>query len=133
MYATQTNYSCVSCQSPCGYCTSLTVCITCLNGFYLSNSSCVVECPAGYTGVNQLCQVCLGNCATCSGSTTLCNSCKSNTYFMSANNSCVNSCGTGLYIDYLTQSCIACTSPCKTCTNTSDTCLSCTVGILYNN
>lgn len=133
MYPTLTNYSCLACVSPCEYCISRTSCTSCLNGFFLANTSCNTVCPSGYTGVERVCQVCMGNCATCTETTTKCTSCKVDTYFLSVSNSCVTSCGTGLFIDYLTRTCVTCSAPCKTCTNTSDTCLSCITGILYNN
>lgn len=133
MYPASSNYTCLLCQSPCEYCTSATVCTTCLTGFFLFNNSCPTVCPSGYTGINRVCMVCLGNCATCTGTVNTCLTCKPDTYLMDLNSSCVTSCGTGLFIDYLDRKCVTCSPPCKTCTNTSDTCLSCTTGILFNN
>lgn len=98
----------------------------------MSGNSCLTVCPFGYTGINKLCQACLGNCATCQDIVTKCLSCKTDTYLLASSFTCVTTCGTGLYIDYLNRICVACTDPCRTCVNSTDTCLSCTTGILYN-
>lgn len=44
---------CSSCQSPCVECESLSVCVTCIEGYFLLTGSgaCVVECPTGMAGV----------------------------------------------------------------------------------
>jgi hypothetical protein len=131
-FAYASNNTCLSCISPCEYCSTLTNCLSCLNGFFYHNQSCNIACPAGYAGVNRICQPCSGNCATCINSTTICETCLSNTYKYQLNNSCVSSCGNGLYVDIPSQTCVYCTAPCKTCVNAATICLSCLTGALYN-
>ena len=111
----------------------MTVCTTCLNGFFFEDGGCPTSCKSGFTGINRVCQACSGNCQTCENQTTTCLTCVAGTYLFTLNNSCVSDCGEGLYVDVLIAQCVACQSPCKTCVNSSSTCLSCETGVLYNN
>lgn len=130
-YANSSNYQCTACNSPCSLCAGAAVCLSCINGTALYNSSCLSACPSGFAAVNLICQACTNNCKTCINATNICLSCNSGSYFLSSSSSCVTSCKPSLFIDYTTQSCVGCTSPCNTCINSSTTCLSCLTGFLY--
>jgi hypothetical protein len=79
----------------------------------------------GYVGLSGVCQPCINNCQTCSGSQSTCKTCLNSTYLVTANSSCASSCDPGLFIDSFAQTCVSCTSPCKTCKSAADYCLSC--------
>lgn len=48
---------CRKCQSECKKCSSISVCTTCKNGFYLHQASCLQKCPSG-TFPNSELQIC---------------------------------------------------------------------------
>jgi hypothetical protein len=57
LYLDSSTNSCTICPSPCATCLSISICYTCTNSF-LYNSSCVLACPFGYYGFNNMCLVC---------------------------------------------------------------------------
>ena len=48
-YADTATSTCRPCVEPCITCSTLTLCDTCVNGYYLYESRCLLECPLGYT------------------------------------------------------------------------------------
>ncbi|KRX07476.1 Insulin-like growth factor binding protein, N-terminal [Pseudocohnilembus persalinus] len=130
---------CISCDVSCATCTSLAVCQSCNNGYYLYNNSCQATCPDGYYPDNNLneCVICNSACLTCTGSSnTDCIDCQTTPqyYFMSSDSTCYATCPTGYYPSDTTnpKSCQQCTSGCATCTSNSD-CQSCSSGYYLAN
>lgn len=123
---------CLSCVSPCGNCTALSVCTSCLPAFFYYNSSCVTDsnCPSGTFADNSTytCVTCIAPCLTCqyqSGST--CLSCKSGYLYYPPNNTCLLVCPGGYFNN--SGTCEACVAPCSTCTSVSF-CTGCQVNYL---
>ena len=69
---------CQSCHPSCLSCTgsSASDCLHCEQPFYLHNSQCIQECPAGFFGSRGRCLPCPHGCQSCS-SYTSCNQCSS--------------------------------------------------------
>ncbi len=104
--------TCVACESPCNDCTSKTICVSCISPFYMSNASCVSQCPSTTTIPNDAtrkCDSCSSICATCSGNVNNCTSCSATAAFY--NGSCVSSCPPPLVIN--TGQCGSCDTLCK--------------------
>lgn len=61
---TNTNISeCMICTVPCQTCTNSTNCISCNNGFYLHEGSCITACPIKYyADASGICNRCYGMC-----------------------------------------------------------------------
>lgn len=80
-YGNTTTYKCEACDSQCITCYGygITKCISCngANGYYLQNTTCVLDCDPGYYKNSTLfqCLKCQGLCSTCLGSATTCTGC----------------------------------------------------------
>lgn len=127
-YANQINYECTPCVSPCFDCSSLSICKSCATGFSLYLTSCLADCPSGFTSIASVCVACTSPCMTCSTSQTTCTSCLgglSPQLFLTST-FCViaNQCPATTYANLTTNKCTDCIAPCSTCTNAS-ACLSC--------
>lgn len=84
---------CLSCIYPCETCSKdLSVCNSCLSGFFLSDGQCLRTCPTGTRPVNGVC------------------SCASGIFLDGA---CVSSCPSGY--TRVGNSCRRCISPCTEC------------------
>lgn len=58
--------SCLPCTMPCASCvTSVTFCLTCIDGYNFHNNTCVATCPAPYHSITALCLKCIPACLTC--------------------------------------------------------------------
>ncbi|KAF7323850.1 Growth factor receptor domain-containing protein [Mycena kentingensis (nom. inval.)] len=119
---------CTSCKIP-NFTTASTInqlqCTGCVTGFFLSNGTCVPQCPSG-TFVspddNFTCTLCDSSCTTCTGSSTFCLSCASNQ--LAANGKCVPSCPSNTFS--ASGSCVGCHSDCASCTGSAfNQCSSC--------
>lgn len=121
---------------------------------YLSNSSCVSECPVKYYSLSlpneiislsqktiennyndyvvlkgETCLLCGNNCDYCSSTNSNnCTDCSSN-YFKNNDNTCVSQCAEGLYSDKITKTCKLCSDNCYTCSNSTEFCTSCSTQI----
>lgn len=132
-FASTANYTCAACVSPCSTCTALTLCASCVSGYFLYQQSCLTACPAGYAGFTGICSACQSPCRTCSPSTGDCTSCLTSLsppMFLTGA-SCVlgSNCPTLTYPNQTNNECVSCVMPCQTCTS-STTCLTCIAG--YN-
>jgi hypothetical protein len=129
-YANTTDYVCYQCISPCQTCISLTQCQTCAASYSIYQSSCLSECPAGYTAIASQCIICQSPCRTCSTSTTTCTSCLDTLTpeLFLAGTACVeaSNCPTLTYANLTNNQCTSCTLPCQTCTS-STACMSCLI------
>ena len=70
---------CLQCHSNCSSCFGGgdNQCLTCANGFYFFNNSCVKQCPFGmFVDKTGRCQVCSLSCEGCGGEATNCTKCK---------------------------------------------------------
>jgi len=96
-YPDTTSGSCLSCVSPCHKCSSLTLCLSCLDSsLFLVNSTCVG---------------CLSPCLTCATSRNNCTSCDIlSSFSIFHNNQCLSACPSGTYISAFR--CVACVIPC---------------------
>lgn len=116
--------SCTHCVPPCATCTDVAICLSCVPGTFLYNSSCLNNCPSGLTvenPVNHECDFCDALCATCSGSITTCTSCFGVKLLYL--NQCIDSCPAPLVPQNGT--CGPCDSNCETCVTDQFTCTSC--------
>ena len=131
-FANTSTATCDNCQSPCELCTSLSVCLTCASGFFLFNSSCSNTCPsAHYVPLDKQCQPCVGNCLTCSGTTSHCLSCNNGTYLYAPSATCDTTCPDGLFGNLTSGECGGCESPCSVCSVTTSNCTSCVSGKFF--
>ena len=124
-------------------------CQSCYTGTYLSVSTCITACPAGYypsTSAPWTCLACVSPCATCTGAlNTNCLTCISSQYLLPAHgsvtNTCVSTCPNGWYPRTDTNFCGLCYAPlgeeieraCLTCSGGYNTnCTSCSTGTYFN-
>ena len=118
-YPDGTTSSCQPCNSPCLTCTSATACLSCVNGYMLSGTSCSTSCSSGFffsTTAND-CQACLLNCLACTNAI-FCQKCQAGNYIKTINstaNECVSNCGNQMYANSVGGSCMACIYPCLNC------------------
>ncbi len=90
--------TCQQCQAPCLKCSELVTCTSCVNSYFLFQSTtCLTACPSRYVGINKICEACLSPCKTCVDSTTKCMTCDSGYFYLAATNECLVDCGVGLY------------------------------------
>lgn len=117
--------TCSPCISPCSSCTSETVCLSCVQGYW-NGTNCAAACPAGTyaNSFNNSCEACVG-CLTCNLSPTTCTSCSGGLILFDS--ACISTCGSGYYQSGTT--CLRCVSPCSSCTSSTQ-CLSCSIGYL---
>jgi proprotein convertase subtilisin/kexin type 5 len=132
-YANNLLSQCSDCQAPCVTCTSQAACLSCNSTTSLYQTSCLTNCPSGFTSIAQVCVSCLTPCQTCSTSQTTCTSCLSSispSVFLTGS-ACViaANCPLNTYPNSTNNQCTACVPPCLSCT-TSSSCISCISG--YN-
>ena len=129
-YLNSTN-QCESCPSPCGNCSSESICLDCVlradhnatdstceciqnSTYHETTNTCECTAGYGYNSTNDTCEVCEDpNCADCSSNLTECEVCKYSYYLNSTNQ------------------CESCPSPCGNCTSESN-CSDCVLGADYN-
>ncbi|EGR34389.1 hypothetical protein IMG5_013570 [Ichthyophthirius multifiliis] len=125
------NRTCTLCDNSCTQCTSLSICQSCNQGFYLNNSICVQECPVGKFKNNsdRTCTSCDSSCFSCT-SLSLCQSCNQGFYL--ENVSCIQECPIGKFKNNPDRTCIQCDTSCSSCTSTT-LCQSCNQGFYLDN
>ena len=128
-------FSCSPCESPCVTCTTATYCLSCIDGYMVSNGQCGTSCPPGYyfDTTASACAACSSECLVCT-SAIFCQLCSANHYISSTNsthNQCTASCPSGSFANALLGACQSCIYPCQTCSSTLD-CLSCQAGALHS-
>lgn len=115
------------CDASCLVCTDVsnTTCTKCATGYWLTNTTCDFDCPAGYyqntNGTNN-CLPCNSSCAECTNKTT-CTVCKPT--FVLFNATCLSSCPGGYYYDSGTIQCELCLTNCSLCTGNPTPCQAC--------
>lgn len=129
-YVDATTNACQDCNVACNSCYGTTAarCTSCKNVssvvYYLYGSSCLADCPSGYTKNSTInkCDICsITNCAQCVSSTT-CTQCVSG-YILALDANNIQKC---------IQSCSQLNTPIQTYITTSNfTCISCSSSILY--
>lgn len=115
--------SCDNCQLPCGNCSSLNYCLSCISSF-LYNGSCYNSslCPVGTfaDSTNNNCSGCTNNCSSCSYSSVNCTACSTPLFYYNAQ--CLSVCPSQMYGSGTI--CVNCSNPCGNCSNATF-CLSC--------
>jgi proprotein convertase subtilisin/kexin type 5 len=130
-YFDLTTRQCLNCSSTCYTCKGplVTDCLSCYPDYYLSQGSCLSQCPYGYYASSTYrCEACSPNCANCQGSSTNCSACPTGGYLQLANgvSSCTVDCLAGYYRDTQSQTCSPCHSSCLNCTGKYPSqCISC--------
>ena len=120
---------CHKCDSSCSTCSGegLGKCLTCHQGSYLSDKTCVAVCPPLTFGDDQTlsCLSCHSSCQTCSGSSQNdCQTCLSPLYLN--NGKCVESCLPGFYPSQERSICEVCHHSCSQCHGPGERdCVSC--------
>lgn len=111
---------CQICPSSCSICTSLTLCTSCVLGFYLQNGACVTGCTLIYYA-NPTTRACVV-------------SSQCNPYFgINSTHTCAPGCPTGQFPNTQYYRCDSCASTCVSCTSLGN-CLGCvTDSISANN
>lgn len=84
----QATQKCITCNSNCLTCTSLTQCTSCKTGLFMHNGQCLTTCPSGMyaDSTTKTCINCVDlNCAVCSSLSqgSQCSACKSAYLFVS--------------------------------------------------
>ena len=103
------------CDSNCATCSNFAInCTSCVGNLNLDNNICILNCPAGKIGLNNLCQACNSTvyfCKTCWTTQTYCTSCVLATpaVFLSLGY-CVTTCPNYTYPDAANRSCEPCTA-----------------------
>ncbi len=61
------NKFCQVCQTPCKNCVNTTMCLSCVNGYFFYNYTCVTSCPDGYykNSSSNICDICISPCKKC--------------------------------------------------------------------
>ena len=127
-YKNSSDHVCHACSLRCQLCfDNSTFCQQCTESgldeaFLLdSDSSCLSECPTGFfeNRTDHTCDVCHGNCESCSENATFCSKCTSTgvneAFFYSQNSSCLEVCPDGFYKNITDHSCYACDEKCEIC------------------
>ena len=102
-YGNVTDRNCYSCGTNCNYCTSATMCTSCIVNATLTtynhNGICLTTCPTSSltNAVAMTCDDCGSNCAHCVSSTSNCDACNTNYYLYGT--SCLSACPNGYYPD----------------------------------
>ena len=122
---TQIPHVCQPCASPCLECSGIDTCQSCVLGYYLMNSSCILTCPDGTLPNNntQQCDSCAVECGQCDGTIDNCTSCSGQAILH--NNTCVTECPGKLIL--VNGGCVSCNVECDTCSQVVDNCTSCSV------
>jgi proprotein convertase subtilisin/kexin type 5 len=121
---------CQACTNSCKTCSGATsICLTCVNGTYFQNGSCVISCGTNMfiDYVAQTCIGCTSPCNTCVNSTTTCTSCLTGFLFNSA---CISECPTAMFNQ--SSTCKACPSTCTTCSSLTNCSICLGTAYLYN-
>lgn len=142
--------TCYPCTAPCKTCSSVTACQSCITGFFLDGTKCIVdncktmgglrtcvECKPGYflTNNGQSCNMCPPYCVACSDSVkcTLCvggfvltqaGICTLSNCKTMQGDLCVE-CEVGYYVLGDRKTCGPCQSVCRTCDKVAQNCTSC--------
>ena len=116
------------CMDECDDCESGETCSKCSGSKALSSGRCVDVCPDGETNVNNVCESCTNNCATCSGTTKTCTSCSGEYKLYGA--SCIKTCPHGTFSKE--NVCLACPSACPDCTSFTN-CTMCVNDLILHN
>lgn len=122
-YPSDMTVTCEACPKECATCLSNTTCLSCTDGYYLYNRTCLTTCPDRFYPKSRNCDSCLYPCMTCANSS-LCLTCAVNFLF---NGSCTSSCPDTYYRDYVGMICQPCKSNltrCLTCQSQTK-CLTC--------
>ena len=129
---------CQWCVSPCSTCTDQVGCLSCVAGYFLKGSSCVIQCSSGeYPNTlpngTSICTGCITPCSTCTDASN-CLSCirvasANSIQFYYNGTNCAQACPSTYYPDHITLRCEKCLTPCNTCSSQS-VCLSCALGFL---
>ena len=146
-YVRTTNYGCSLCKSPgyylgnnscfecdplCAACENSTFCTGCQINYYLSGSSCLMQCPAGTLAHGSICEPCDLNCLSCENNPSNCTSCNSS--LVLEVNMCQTQCSPGMWsnsaVNYV---CHLCDQMCSTCNGAATQCTSCGNGLLLEN
>ncbi|KAF8970460.1 insulin-like growth factor binding protein [Flammula alnicola] len=120
--------TCTQCEIP-AFSVASTVdqkqCTACLPGFFLSNGTCVENCPSGTTISSQdnlTCIPCDSSCTTCAGSSTFCLTCANNQ--LASGGKCVSACPSSTFSS--SGSCLNCHPDCASCSGGAfNQCTSC--------
>jgi hypothetical protein len=123
---------CVSCSDPnCKNCsaTALDKCITCKDGWFLLNGSCMATCPDGYFALNGSCLACINGCKTCINNRT-CNVCNDDLNLLNGTR-CIAECPLNYVKSETENKCLKCKITCKNCLSTDVTkCSTCPTNTL---
>ncbi|XP_072564200.1 proprotein convertase subtilisin/kexin type 5b isoform X2 [Paramormyrops kingsleyae] len=123
---------CLQCHAICQQCLGpgKSQCLSCNEGHFLLNRTCVEQCPAGfYEDMEQrLCERCHQSCASCRGKHSMdCVSCKP--HFFRMGRACMESCSPSYYANMSSMMCIRCDPSCDECDGSGNAhCRSCRKG-----
>jgi hypothetical protein len=148
-YFADASGNCLRCLSPCGKCTSLTVCVSCSDPLnFMEGGTCVSACTYPKAGINGTCYSCASQCLTCMATVSTCLLCAAGFYYFpatsacqmscssyvvnasfssSGNNECTVACPAGTYPNNATLYCSACPSVCSQCSSATS-CSQCSTG-----
>ena len=121
--------TCETCYNSCKTCdgSKISDCLTCDNGLYFSDGSCVDKCPDNTTNNNSYCvnNTCNDNCDLCGLNKSYCITCKPGNFYDNATKSCLNNtkCSNNYY--YSNGTCQLCESECLTCEFNASNCTNC--------
>jgi proprotein convertase subtilisin/kexin type 5 len=87
-YANYSTNECSDCESPCYLCSSLSVCESCVSGYFYYNGTCEVDCPFGFIGIAKVCESCDSPCDGCEIAVDNCTSCIDGYYYVPNTNDC---------------------------------------------
>jgi len=123
------NNKCRACTSPCLTCEiSSSTCTSCINNYYLFESTCYQRCPTGTVKQSDLtipiCASCGNFCEKCSASDpNICTRCEEGYY--SYEGDCFEVCPDGTYLPSDSTTCQVCDDNCGTCSLAPSNCTSC--------
>jgi hypothetical protein len=106
-----TDHKCYKCPSICTSCTSPTVCLTCVNNYYLQNGECLLQCSGTYYALTSTMK-CVDSLY-----------CKP-MFGVNATNKCSANCPPGQWKNVDRYRCDACPETCVTCLS-MDVCYTC--------
>lgn len=118
---------CIECTPPCYECVGAQICVSCLPGYNLLNSSCVIDCGVlYYTSNSSTCLPCSNQCLSCRTSSTTCTSCRGGFYL--SGTQCVSECPIATFASSSNSLCQPCGPYCTQCVN-SISCQICIEGL----
>lgn len=115
----------LACPTNCANCTSASVCISCQNGYLMSEQSCVTTCPAKTYNVLGVCTGCSDHCTTCVDEAK-CIACETGWNLL--NYICTSQCPTGFYKE--NGACQGCPIGCTNCDDAKN-CGACNNGYVF--